>query len=60
MTTQYFQNGTIRLIKENLRYNKIPVFRVWVFVSNTWIFDKRISAQDINQAYENYVNQEGV
>ncbi len=60
MTMQYFQNGTIRLVKENLKYNKKPVFRVWVFVSNMWIFDKRVSAQTINQAYETYINQGGV
>lgn len=59
MSTQYFQNGTVRLIKETITHNKIPVFRVWVFINDMWVFDRRISAPDINDAYEAYLKSEG-
>lgn len=58
MNIQYFQNGTVRLIKETITHNKIPVFRVWVFVNNIWIFDKRVSALSVDEAYKNYINLE--
>lgn len=60
MSAQYFQNGTVRLIKETITYNKIPVFRVWIFINNMWVFDRRVSALSVDEAYKNYMNQEGV
>jgi len=60
MIAQYFQNGTVRLVKETIKYHRTPVFRVWVFVNNMWVFEKRVCAQSFDQAYEVYVNEGGV
>ena len=56
---QYFENGTIRLIKENLRYKKNTVYRVWKWTHNMWILNTRICAKDFNEAYEKYLEQGG-
>lgn len=60
MSMQYFCKGTIRLIKETITHNKIPVFRVWVFINNMWIFEKRVVAKNFNEACENYIKQKGI
>lgn len=59
MIAQYFQNGTIRLIKGSITYSKNSVFRVWIFKNNMWSFDSCIQAKNFNEAYENYMCKRG-
>ena len=60
MSICFFDNATIKMVKNNQRCKDYLVFSVWKRVGQTWIYEGKFSAKTMDEAYQVYLLDRGV